>query len=437
MSKKLHSVLFLLVLTSASFAQRIGLQEVIDRALEENYDIRIARIDHRMAKNRNSWGNAGALPSVSLQGEATSSWIDSRQLFYNQDAQEATGARNSSQSAGVSMNWTVFDGFRMFARKERQEALQKLGKTDVRYYVEQTVSDLAIAFYRLIQERKLLEELRNNLSISRERLKLAEKRKEVGSGSELRVKEARMALNTDSSAVHQQEARVAALEVDINELMGRAPKKELIPQDSLWLREPLSEESLRDSALASNADLERSRIREMVSRKDLELEKGKRWPEVDLFGQYNFDRSASEVGFLRANRQRGPLVGARVRFDLYDGGQKRVQRKDARLEVKKRGEEREKAEQTIRAGFTKSYRNYRSALERVALEKGRVRDAREVLAIGRERFQHGSIDRIEFRTIQQNVLEAETSWIQARFQAKLEEIRILRLSGLLMKRIRG
>jgi hypothetical protein len=32
--------------------------------------------------------------------------------------------------------------------------------------------------------------------------------------------------------------------------------------------------------------------------------------------------------------------------------------------------------------------------------------------------------------------EAESSWIQARFQAKLEEIRILRLSGLLMKRIR-
>ncbi|MDZ7847295.1 MAG: hypothetical protein U5L96_11250 [Owenweeksia sp.] len=41
----------------------------------------------------------------------------------------------------------------MFARKERLEKLALLGKTNTRYYVEQTAADLAKAYYQLKQER--------------------------------------------------------------------------------------------------------------------------------------------------------------------------------------------------------------------------------------------------------------------------------------------
>ncbi len=323
----------------------------------------------------------------------------------------------------------------MFARKDRLEALEELGKTNVRYFVEQSVADLAIAYFQLIQERKLLEEMRSSLSISQERLELEEKRREIGSGSELRVKEARMDRNTDSSNVHQQKTLVQGLKVDINEMMGRDPRTPLIPADPLELADPLPREGLRDSAMANNADLERSRIEEMVSREELNEAQGMRWPEVDLFSQYNYDRSVSEVGFLESSQQRGPVIGARVRFNLYDGGQERIQRQNAQLEVQKQREEKERTQQTIDAAYARAYQNYSSALERVTLEEERVQNAREVMEIGRRRYETGQIDRIEFRNIQQSVLQAESALIRARFEAKREELTLLRLSGTLMDRI--
>ncbi len=425
----------LLLSFSGGVEGQMSLSEVVDKALEENYEVRLSKLDEKQARNRNTFGNAGFMPSVTLQGRASSGWTNTRQVFFNAENQERKGARSNSQSAGLMVNWTIFDGFAMFARKERLEHLVELGEADTRYYVSQTVADLATVYYQLQQEKKRLELLRSTLTLSDERLALEKERLELGSGSELRVQQARMDRDTDSSLVLQQKARLRELRIRLSELMGLEPDQRIEPGDPMKLREPLKISKLRDSTLKKNARISRAQIQEMVERTERDIVEGEQWPEVSLFGSYNYDRSTSNVGFFRANREFGPTLGVRVRFDLYDGGKKRTERQNAALDIEKQKVAREQLEQEVEAALLKTHERYRLALERVDLAEDRVRNAEGLMEKAKKRFEEGMIDHIEYREIQLKVLEAENALLRTRFEAKQNEIALLRLSGGLVERV--
>src|SRR5690606_28056397 len=115
----------------------LTLQALVDKALQENYDIRIARNEQLKGEEANTIGNAGMLPSVDAIAEQAYTINNTRQEFYDGQVRQATAANNSSLAAGLQVNWVVFDGFQMFARKNRLELLEQMGVVNTRYFIEQ------------------------------------------------------------------------------------------------------------------------------------------------------------------------------------------------------------------------------------------------------------------------------------------------------------
>ena len=123
----------------------LSLRELVDQALETNYQIQVIRQAERIADNSNTRGNAGMLPEVNMTGELRTAINNSRQEFFTGDSQQSNNARRNSASVGVEARWVVFDGLAMFARKDRLEQLVELSRADTRFFMEQTVADLATA----------------------------------------------------------------------------------------------------------------------------------------------------------------------------------------------------------------------------------------------------------------------------------------------------
>ncbi len=129
-------------------AQTMSLRECLEKGLENNYRIRMARVDENAAAVNDSRGNAGGLPSVDISAGYSGS-------MYSRDVSEReTGAVTSSRditdhtlSASVGASWMVFNGFKIQATKERLHELHAQGELKTRIAIEDFVADMVSEYY--------------------------------------------------------------------------------------------------------------------------------------------------------------------------------------------------------------------------------------------------------------------------------------------------
>src|SRR5690606_36005919 len=96
---------------------------------------------------------------------------------------DRANAKSQVLNAFVELNWTVFDGFKMFATQQKLEDLEQLGQYEMLFRIEIVASQVLNLYFQLVQEQKFLEILNQTLTISNERVRLAETKLRIGSGS--------------------------------------------------------------------------------------------------------------------------------------------------------------------------------------------------------------------------------------------------------------
>ncbi|MCB0637470.1 MAG: TolC family protein [Lewinella sp.] len=413
----------------------LSLRELVDQALETNYQIQVIRQAERIADNSNTRGNAGMLPEVNMTGELRTAINNSRQEFFTGDSQQANNARRNSASVGVEARWVVFDGLAMFARKDRLEQLVELSRADTRFFMEQTVADLATAYYQLQQEAELLDAFRESLEVSRARLDFAERARAIGTGTELDIQLARVDFNTDSSLVINQESRLLEFTLTINRLINRELTATVNPTDSIRLHTAFDLPALIASAKTNNTALSQQQLAELIALSESEMAEGALYPQVELYGRYDFSRQKNEIGFLQSSRSFGPEYGIRVRFNLFTGRQEQIARENAIIAATTEQLRSRDLDQEIETALHTAYLRWENRRRQAVLEEESMAAAAKALEIARGQYELGALTNIEFRVIQLNVVNAKTRFLQAQYQAKYREIELLRLSGQLLQEV--
>lgn len=102
----------------------LSAQDAVKIGIEQNFSIRILRNQEAVASNNNTPGNAGMLPTISTVGTASYAVNNTEQKFFNGETRGGKGASNISFRTGLEVNWTAFDGFRMFVEQDRLQALE-------------------------------------------------------------------------------------------------------------------------------------------------------------------------------------------------------------------------------------------------------------------------------------------------------------------------
>lgn len=110
--------------------------------MENNFDIKIASNSVAISEKNNSLANAGILPSINGTMTNNNTVVDIVQTQANGDERKLDGARNSNLSYGISLNWTIFDGLRMFARHDQLKELEDLSQTELKRTILTKVSSV-------------------------------------------------------------------------------------------------------------------------------------------------------------------------------------------------------------------------------------------------------------------------------------------------------
>lgn len=408
--------------------------EAVSIALENSFDIKLEKYNMEIAKNNNTLGNAGFLPTVEANASTNKTIQDTELEFASGDGQSRDGAESTSTNAGVSLNWTIFDGLRMFATKERLEQIEQSNSYILKARIQNTISDVLKAFYNAGLEQERLRLLRSNLELSAERVQISKDKYEIGKASKLEYLQAQVDYNTDQSSYVKQQEVIAVRLYELQRVLGLIEASDSITLDfSYDLDLVMSREQAEDLALTQNPDLQTMQLsREVSIMATKELERA-RLPSLDFNLGYNYAKSEAEAGFVLQNQSNGLNYGLSANITLFDGMNQSRQIQNARLQAEYAQTSFERSKTILMTSIRSAFLTYQNAVQLAALETENLAVAEENVSIALERYRIGKSNPLEIREAQNNAVNAQIRHLEALNTAKIAEIELLRLTGEIVK----
>ncbi|MEX0724450.1 MAG: TolC family protein [Gracilimonas sp.] len=453
MNRYLSSTLLiaLLLVASNAFAQEqrtISIQEAIEIALENNYQLEQARNNLNLADHQIRSEYADFLPSVN------SSFNGSRQVGRRFD--EVTGDITEDASHGISgslsANITLFDGFNNINSLRSSQQSKISSEESFQRAKENTIFNTASNYLQVLVDTELLDIARENLENSQQQLEQVQAQVEVGSRPtvDLYNQEAQVANN--ELQVTQQENNVKfsklvlvrQLQIDpLGTYEFVVPDAEFETGDIMGKSFELSE--LIDQALLNRSDL-KSDIADIRSLEyQLRIAEGSLYPSISgsasISSRYSdtyripAGGSFEDVGFndqffdQQINRSFGLSLSIPIFQNwnrMYNIESSRVQLKNAELNL-------DNSRLQIIQEVTQAYNDYSSYIKQLEASEKSRRASERAFETQQERYNVGSSTLIELSQAQASYVEAQSNYTQAMynliFQEKLLDYYLGKLSG--------
>ncbi|MBV2226343.1 MULTISPECIES: TolC family protein [Sphingobacterium] len=404
-------------------------KDAVQIALENNFEIKLSQNDLRVAQENMTYGNAGMLPTVTGNFSQNNSVMNSSQVQANGDQRSLRNAKNNNMSYGVSIGWTIFDGFAMFSRYDQLKELQKQGEFELKKTILAKVSDVISTYYTIVEQQNLLNAIDSSINISTERLRTAENRFMIGKASRLEVLNVQVNLNEDESNRLRQANVVKNLKINLNSLMARDLNIEFDVEREVEYDDSLIYDELLNKAKEYNPDLQIIAINKRMAELEVKRVKGNRYPIVRLNTGYNFSESESSLGFVSSSNSRGFNYGVTASINIFDGFNQRRNERVAKIQLENSGLMIDQQNLLIKTAMSTAYESYQTNLSLARLEENNADIARQNLNITLEKYKIGTISAVEFRDAQENFINAVSRFNSSRLQAKLSELALKEMIG--------
>lgn len=438
--KKITALLTLIIvfsLSSVNAQDTLNVADAIKLGLEHNFGIKVAKNEARIAENNNSFGNAGFFPVLGASG-AIDKRIEDNVTNYTAPTlpdRDEKGAETKNMNYGINANWTVFDGLTMFATKERLEIEANIGNTRTRLQVEALLTELIQAYYQIVGQQKVYKVLENTVEISEERIQIAESKRDVGSGSEYDLMQAKADYNEDKAALIRAGTQLKRAKLLVSQVLSDTTFSTFTVQSTINLDELPELSALKQYAIDQNTELSLARLDERAANSIIKEISGEWLPEIALNGGYGYSRVEASSGFSNFSETKGWNYGITARINLFDGFNKNRRRQNAKISHKNEMLKYQDAELALTTSLLQTHASYQDAFDLINLEEENLVYTKKSQEIALERYRLGTISSVELREAQQSLLNAENRLIMAQIEAKNTEIELLRLSGLLLKKI--
>lgn len=414
-------------------AQKMTVEQAVETALKNNYDILIAKNQAAQAKNNNTLGNAGILPRLDLQASGTLANNATKQEFASGLVVDQSGVQSKNISTGAYLAWTVFDGLKMFATRERLQELESMGELNTKVQIENTLIKVITAYYTIAMQKQVINGLKENISVSEERLKIAQKKWDIGSASKTDMLQAKVDLNTLKSTLIRQNTLLHDAKANLNQLLLQPAEQEFDVLDSIPLINQYKYEELQNVILSNNSDLLFAQKNIDINKYAVRESRSASYPKLNLNANYIFSRAQNQAGFSLLNQNLGLNLGFTASWTIFNGFVNSNTVKNMQLSLQNSIYEYDNLKSITQLNLLKAFKKYQDDTSVLKLEEESKQLAKENLSIALERFRLGATTSIELKVAQQSYEEAINRLADARFNAKVSETQLLKLSGGIVK----
>jgi len=425
---KTLQILFILFFTgfTAQAQQNLTLTEAITIALENNYDIKIVKQNQRISEITNNWGTAGRYPYINLSaGDNNAANINENENYI------ANGF-----SAGASLNWTLFDGYSVRINKQRFEELEQLSKQNTAIIVEGTIQSVVLAYYDVLLQKEKLNTYNEVMSLSEDRFKQAESRKEYGAAVTYEVLQAQNAYLSDRSEYLLQEVNYKNALRDLNYLMADDSEVnynltdnfEAIPID-------YSLADLQAQMFSNNKSLQNQYVNQRLLENAVAAAKSNFSPSINFSGgaTANSNRTKFAESGTSWNNSANFYGNFTLSYNLFSGGNRKRASQIARIDEEIGLVQTDDMKHDLTNSLSNLFEFYLVRKELLDIADENLAAAKLNLQISREKFDAGAINSFNFRDVQTLYLNAAQRKLEAIYYFIDAQTSMLRMTGVIVQ----
>ncbi|HEY5689692.1 MAG TPA: TolC family protein [Yeosuana sp.] len=424
----------LVVFNMIAQQQIITPKEAVALALTNNYGIKLADNQLEVAKNNISILNSGYLPTITGNAGASIDKQNSEGKLANGETRIAEGAENRRYNASINLNYVLFDGLgRSYDYKQLKERYQ-LTELQVRETIENTVFQLFTVYYNVAQLTENNLALQQTLAISNDRLIRAKYQFDYGQSTKLGVLNAEVDINNDSINVINAQQQLTNFKRDLNVVLGNVIENDFEVYTVINFDMLYNKQELFEKAKTRNIALLQIERNINISQLDIKTNKAQFLPTIGLVGSYGWNESInnSPLAFTLQNTSSGVSGGLNLSWNLFDGGSTITRVKNAQVNLETQKLQKEQLLIDVERNFNNAWDDYENKFKIYKIQEDNILTSKNNFDRTQEKFKIGQVNSIEFRQAQLNLLNAELSRNQAKYQAKLAELQMLQISGELL-----
>ncbi|WP_184544168.1 TolC family protein [Mucilaginibacter sp. FT3.2] len=420
---------FLRLQARAQDAPMLTLKDAVEIALKNNYNIKLSQNNKTISGNNVTLGNAGILPQLNGNFASTNSRLTTKQTRSDGSINNIHNAPNSGINYGVALNWTIFDGFAMFANYDALQQQDKLGTLRLQDTIQNTVASVIGVYYDLISQNEQIKALKGAIAISHTQLGYANDKFHVGRASKLDVLNAQVNLNTDTANLVTQYQLFKTTKIQLNQILVRDLQTDFSVADTIVVDDKLLLGTVLTSAQSQNPAILSTQINRRLAEINLKQVQATRYPQVAVSSGYTFSDNKTPAGFTLAQNQHGLNYGLTATINIFNGFNQTRRERNAKIQIDNANINAKQIQLNIDAQVNSLFASYLSGLDLITLGQANVIIAKKNLDISLEKYKLGNITPLEIREAQRNYLDAQSKFFAAQYQSKQAEITLKQITN--------
>jgi outer membrane protein len=424
-------VIIILSITCTHAQELLTPDDAVSIALKNSYDILVASNNAEIARINNTSGNAGMLPELAASSTDNYSVNKVDQKLSSGEENNYSNSRTNTFNTGVELNWTLFDGGKMFITKNKLHEIQTLGEIEFKDQVLQTVFNIIVAYYEVVREKQQLVSINEAISKNEAMVNILKTSFGAGLAPKTNLLQAQIDLNVYRESAIDQETAIVASKRILNQLLSRDANTQFEVIDSIPFENLPEKDEFAKKLFERNTSVLMVQKQVDIANLGLKEYKTALLPSIHFNAGYNFLQNDNSNGSMLMNQVYGPQFGGTLSIPIYQAGNASRQVKTARLQLESTQYNLESTKLQINSELQNTLTIYENQQKLLEIEKSNTELARENLDISMERLRLGQTTSLELHQAQENFVDSYTRLINFEYYLKVAETRLKKLmSGL-------
>ena len=423
-------VLLAIVISNVISAQeKLSLADAVKIAVQNSYDIKLVENTVAVAKNNNSYGVAGGLPTVSSSATNNNTSSTIHQTFPDPSRNTTrSGVEGTTVNGSLNVSMILFNGFRVAATKDRLESLEKQSAATLQNQLLNTSSVVMQQYYNVVRQEAYLKTIQKSIEASEQRVAIVKTRQQVGVANQADVLQSNIDLNALLQAKQNQLLVIDQAKADLyNSMVVPATSnytfdETIIVDQNIKMAEV--EAKMKDHPLLQSAQ-QLVNVNQFIEKET----RATMYPTLRANTGYSYSSNRNGAGFILLNESYGPFLGINLALPIYNGGASKRAYNNAKIATNSAKLQLENATLDLNTELFKTYKNYLNSVKQTPVEQENYKMSQELLGLVMQKYQLGQATMVDVKQAQQSFETAGFRLTSLQFTAKIAEIELKRLSN--------